>query len=97
MDLNKLHFSILAGTNQFEIPDKIEIPLWGGQVKVNSFKLSNPLRDLKMDLALSLKDLDLIQMFPGQGISGTLQGDLGPIRIDKEKARIGGTLKAARL
>ena len=48
-----------------------------------------------MDLAVSLKDLDLVQMFPGQGITGTMQGDLGPIRIDKEKARIGGTLKAA--
>lgn len=94
INLDELHFSILAGTNQFEIPDKIAVPLWGGQMIVNSFKLSNRGRDFKMDLALSLRDLDLVQIFPGQEIAGSLQGDLEPIRIDKEKARIGGTLKA---
>ena len=94
MDLNKLHFSVLAGTNQFEVADKIALPFWGGLVSVNSFKLSNPLGDVKMDTALSLRNLDLLQMFPGQKITGTLQGDLGPIRIDKEKAQIEGTLKA---
>jgi hypothetical protein len=94
MDLNKLHFSVLAETNQFEIPDKIAVPLWGGQVSVNSFKLSNPLGDLKMEAAVSLKDLDLVQLFTSQGVTGTLNGELGTIRIDKEKAVIDGILKA---
>jgi hypothetical protein len=94
LDLKNLHFSILAGNNRFEIPEKIAVPLWGGQVSLNFFKVSNPLGDWKMETALSLKDLDLVQMFQDQEITGTLQGDLGPIRIDKEKARIEGTLKA---
>jgi hypothetical protein len=38
--------------------------------------------------------LNLANLFSGQGISGTLQGDLGPIRIEKEKAQMEGTLKA---
>jgi hypothetical protein len=91
-NLNKLYFSVLARTNQFEIPDQIGVPLWGGQVGMNSFKLFNPLGELKMETAVSLKDLDLFQMFPGLGIIGTLHGDLGPIRIDKEKAQIEGAL-----
>jgi len=92
--LNKLRFPVRAGTNQFEIPDKITVPLRGGQVSVNSFKLSNPLGDLKMDTAVSLKDLDLGQLFTGHGITGRLNGDLGPIRINKGKTEIEGILKA---
>jgi hypothetical protein len=94
MDLNQLRISVLAGTNQFEIPDKIEVPLWGGQATLSSFKLSNLLEELKVEAAVSLKELNLAKLFSGQGISGTLQGDLGPIRIEKEKAQLEGTLKA---
>jgi hypothetical protein len=94
INLNKLRFSVLAGINRFEIPEKTAFPLWGGRGNMNFFKLSNPFGDLKIESAVSLEGLDLAQMFQGQGISGTLQGDLGPIRIDKEKAQIEGKLKA---
>ncbi len=94
MDLGDLHFSVLAETNRFQITDPIKVPLWGGQVILNSFKLSNPNQHLKIEAAVSFKDLDLIQMLPGQGITGLLQGDLGPIQIDREKALIDGALKA---
>ncbi|MBI4766131.1 MAG: hypothetical protein HY787_16285 [Deltaproteobacteria bacterium] len=94
MGLNKLRFSVLAGTNQFEIPDKIEVPLWGGQAILNSFRLTHFLEELKVDAAVSLQGLNLAELLPGQGIMGTLQIDLRPIRIDKENARMEGTLKA---
>jgi hypothetical protein len=94
LDLDSLHFSILAANNRFEIPEKTAVPIWGGEVSLNFFKVSNPLGDWKMETAVSLKDLDLVQMFQDQEITGTLQGDLGPIRIDKEKVVIEGALKA---
>ena len=92
--VNRLRFPILAKTNQFEVPDKVIVPLWGGLLVLSSFKLTDPLSDLKVATAISLKDLDLNQMAKGLKISGTVSGDLGPVRIDKEKAHIGGTLKA---
>lgn len=92
--VNHLRFPVLARTNHFEVPDKIEIPLWGGRLALSSFKLTDPLGDLKMESALSLKGLDLNQMVKGLKIPGTVSGDLGPVRIDREKARIEGTVKA---
>jgi len=94
VSVNRLHLSILAKTNQFEVLDKIQVPFWGGRLSLNSFKLTNPLKDFKINTVISLKDLELIQMFKGADITGVLNGDLGPIRIDKEKAQIEGTLKA---
>jgi hypothetical protein len=92
--LNQIHLPIVAEANQFEIPDRITVPLWGGQVNLNSFRLSNLLGDLKMETTVSLKDLDLIKLFPRQGVTGTLNGELGPIRMDKEIAVMDGSLKA---
>lgn len=91
---NKLLFPVLVRTNQFEVPDRIQVPLYGGWLSLNSFKLLNPLGDLKIETALSLKDMDLIQMFKGPAIPGRLNGHWDPIRVDKEKAQIEGTLKA---
>jgi hypothetical protein len=93
-ELSPLHFSVQAGINRFEIEEKTAPSIWGGQVGLNFFKVADPLGDLKMEAAVSLKDLDLAQMLPGLGIPGTLQGDLGPVWIDKEKIRIEGSLKA---
>ncbi|MBI5601725.1 MAG: hypothetical protein HY879_00045 [Deltaproteobacteria bacterium] len=91
---NKLLFPVLVRTNQFELPDRIQVPLYGGWLSLNAFKLLNPLGDLKIETALSLKDMDLIQMFKGPAIPGRLNGHWDPIRIDKEKAQIEGTLTA---
>ena len=92
--LNRLHIPVLAGTNQFEVPDSIQIPFWGGHMVLNAFRLSDPWGDLRINAAFSMKDVDLAQLFKRQSVTGTLSGDLGPIRMDKEEARIEGSLKA---
>jgi hypothetical protein len=91
----RFYFPILAKTNQFEVVDRIEVPLWGGWASINALKLTSPLGDFKITTDLSLKDLDLNQLLKNQGIPGTLNGQLGPILINQEKVQIEGTIEAS--
>jgi hypothetical protein len=91
---NNLRIPILAKTNQFELSGRIEVPLWGGRGNLSSFRILDPLGKMKLETAISLKDLDLMRMFPSLNIPGTLNGDLEPVRLDAEMAQIEGTLEA---
>lgn len=94
LSLKGLHVPLLVQPNQFAFSDKVQIPLWGGWVSINTLVLNNPLGHLKMEAALSIKDLAVGRLINKPDILGTVNGDLGSVRLDKEQAQIMGTLTA---
>jgi len=92
--LKGLHLPLLIQPNHFALSDRVQVPIWGGWVIIDSFELKNPLGELKIAAAVSVKNLELNQLLYNPEILGTLNSELVPILVNKEKVQIGGTLKA---
>jgi hypothetical protein len=90
-----LDIPIRARLNQYEIPGTLTLPFGSGEFILLDSEVSWIGKFPVVEAGLQLKGWELSALFPSGHLAGSVQGDLGRVRLDAERAQAPGTLTAA--
>ncbi|MBI5585309.1 MAG: hypothetical protein HY892_15965 [Deltaproteobacteria bacterium] len=90
-----LDIPVQARKNRVEIPGTITLPCGGGNLFLGNPVLSWSGKLPLLEAGLELKGLDLAVLLPTTPVAGSVQGDLGRIRLDTRRGEAPGRLGAA--
>jgi hypothetical protein len=94
IQVRDLEIPVRGRINYLEIPGILTLPWAGGELILEAPVLSWPERRPILEVGLRLKGVDLNALFPAYSFQGSLQGDLGRVRIDAGQVRGPGSVTA---